>query len=759
MIMKKLSKAMCAALVTAGVAAGSACFSDPTSDLRNGPARIEISNSVIVQRVGQTDQVDISVVDEQGNDLPFGEPTFTSLTPAVATLAPLADSLLRRNPGNTIYKSTLTALESGTALIVVAVSGLEDTIQVYVLPNQTGGEAVANSVFGANSEVTVTAPPATTFNTTGTVTTAACVTPALTTNLTVTSRTATTLTAISPTACTGVLVLRNLSLATQAVDSIVGGTITLPAATFSGAVAVGTSAAFGTNTLLTVTAPAGTSFSTTTPAPVVTVGTTACTAVTIAAATLTCITGANATGVVNVTNLISAGGLPIHAIASTAPAVTIVRASFVGAAVTVGDSPTYGTGTLITVPALAGTEFAATGAPTPTVTVNATAATVVSRTATTVTAIVGANIAAVTTVTVGNLTAGGRTLPALIDTVAFAVNRAQFTGAATVGNGPLGANTVLTLVAPAGHSFTGSPGVAVGTNVGAVLSGGTTNTITAIFPQAITATAPTITGVVIGAGGTGIALPALLGSTAVTVAASAFPGTVSTPGTLLTPIEIKGGASARFGANSLVTFNTTPARAAIVLRRHSDTMITVLAPVPGTATFTITNVVVGGATVSQLTTAGTTTVTATTGETGEPSNDNMLTSVTLTPDATFDTLFGALTPGTDGNDFFKVVLAAPGIIEAFLDFPGTGSGTAPNPDIDVYVTRDVNGNGAVDAADLCNEFGGSFAEADCAGATAAQPEHETTKLLPAGTYFINVELFLAGGVTTPMSYRLRYRIP
>lgn len=153
----------------------------------------------------------------------------------------------------------------------------------------------------------------------------------------------------------------------------------------------------------------------------------------------------------------------------------------------------------------------------------------------------------------------------------------------------------------------------------------------------------------------------------------------------------------------------------------------------------------------------TTTITVT--EPNEPGNSSLSGALTVSPTGTYQTYHGTLTDGSDGNDFFRVVLTSAMKIEAELDFQGDGSGGGGgNPDVDVYVVRDLNGNGQINLDDFCDEFGGNFVLADCTGATAVQPEHEITQTLPAGTYWINVELFANDDVTVPILYRLRYRV-
>lgn len=259
----------------------------------------------------------------------------------------------------------------------------------------------------------------------------------------------------------------------------------------------------------------------------------------------------------------------------------------------------------------------------------------------------------------------------------------------------------------------------------------------------------------LGAGTTKIAITAggVTDSLTVLVFPVAFTGTI-------TPASGNMGDTITVTAPAGITFDTTVANVTLnggpVLRTgRTTTTIKFLAPDVTGGTITVTGgLLLGQYALPALTSTATLTVA---NQANEPANDNMLAPGTLAATTSFQTLFGSLS-SSDANDFFRIDLAAPGIIEAFLDFTGTGAGNAGNPDIDVYVVRDVNGNGIINAADICNEFGGTFLEADCTGATSANPEHEITKTLPAGTYYINVELFNDGGFTQTLPYKLRYRI-
>jgi hypothetical protein len=122
------------------------------------------------------------------------------------------------------------------------------------------------------------------------------------------------------------------------------------------------------------------------------------------------------------------------------------------------------------------------------------------------------------------------------------------------------------------------------------------------------------------------------------------------------------------------------------------------------------------------------------GEADEPAND------------AFDDAPGAIVlgqevvgslSGSDVDDYFVLTLAAPATITLTGMFGGTGG----DPDIDFYILSDAGD-------DFCDLD-------DCAAATGAQPEEATSlAVLPAGTYYINVNLFDVGDAAEPVWYRL-----
>ncbi len=348
------------------------------------------------------------------------------------------------------------------------------------------------------------------------------------------------------------------------------------------------------------------------------------------------------------------------------------------------------------------------------------------------------------------------TLDSLTTPDTVTVARGRFRGTVTQRNGAFGVNTELKVTPAAGTKFrdaTSPSNVFLAGTAAAIILVRTPDSIVVISSANYTGTVR-ISNIDVGT----VRFDSLRTAGATTINASNFPGTVTNgTGNLLETIVVRGNGLATFAtgtAPSVVTVNGLPA---LLVQRTADS-IKVVAAAPGTAAVSITNVIVGTSTIPALATSAALVVNATTGEADEPGNDLPSTSPTLAATGTFQTLHGAVTPGTDVDDFFKIVLATPLRIDAVGRFRGTGAG-AGNPDIDFFVVRDLDADDNVfDAADFCDEFGGTFAEADCKGATGAQPEFEITQVLPVGTYFIYVNLFAANGVTVPMSYQMQYRV-
>ncbi|MFI5278906.1 MAG: pre-peptidase C-terminal domain-containing protein [Gemmatimonadales bacterium] len=434
--------------------------------------------------------------------------------------------------------------------------------------------------------------------------------------------------------------------------------------------------------------------------------------------------------------------------------VTVLPAVFPGTAVVSG---TAGADTIIAPPAA--TVFINAG---DTLTVNATGTTVsfnaatsqvlfgpdagyiVSRSATVIKAMARRGFqgaATITNLTFAGNAATGPIAVASIPTATVSVQHARYRGTIGVAVSAFGANTQVTLTAPAGLTFSAASGLVLGSGNAIVLSASGA-TLTAISSSAFNGTWM-VTGATVGAATVDSLRPA--DSTHVAVNASNFPGTVANnTGNLLDTIVVKGNGLAKFttapaASASVVTVNGV---AAFQYRLFADS-IKVIAKISGTAAVKISNVIVAGVTIPALQTAGTLTVNTTTGEANEPGNNSTATATPIVPGATAaapDTVFGAIQSSGDVDDFYSFTTVATTNLKVTLDFVGNGSGAGTNnPDIDVLLCK----NTCSLNADFVNTAGG----------TAANPETFTQAALPAGTYYIYVNGF--ANAVNPVTYRVR----
>jgi hypothetical protein len=329
----------------------------------------------------------------------------------------------------------------------------------------------------------------------------------------------------------------------------------------------------------------------------------------------------------------------------------------------------------------------------------------------------------------------------------------------TVRAGPLGANTEVKIVPPAGMTLNTNSDVVFGSSAGTALVR-TADSIVAITPTANTA-AIKVTNLTITA--TKQAADSLRTATAVNVAAAPFPGTIVHGGTqrMLDTLYIIGGAVADFRTTGATLSNVTLNGAtALVLRRSADTLY-VLAPFAGTSTVRVSNVVVSGVTIPALTTSGTTTISTTTGDINEPGNDALATAtpVAFTGAADTITVYGTIDCEDDGtacpgngdvSDWYSFALPATASIRAILEFPGNGSAN----------TAGAAGNYCGNAADLVNpdidvsiRTSAGAGVPRTGGAGLVQPEISSTNAAQAaGTYTIRVDAWCT---ITPAVYRLR----
>jgi hypothetical protein len=129
MIMRRQGLVWLAATVAALGAA--ACFSDPTKALRNGATRLQLSQYTVTLKAGDSLSVRAYALDDQGNQLDVGTPTWSSADPTVATAR--ADAAA---PGDVFANGVVVGInnQAGTTSVTVTVDGVQATIHVTVLP-------------------------------------------------------------------------------------------------------------------------------------------------------------------------------------------------------------------------------------------------------------------------------------------------------------------------------------------------------------------------------------------------------------------------------------------------------------------------------------------------------------------------------------------------------------------------------------------------------------------------------------------------
>jgi hypothetical protein len=135
--MKHLSSIVLAvALIAAGA---TACFKDPTSSLRNGPTRIELSRSSLFVNVGDSISVQAEVKDDAGNAFDAADAVWTSSVPAVIAVTRAAATV----PFDAFSRAFVRAVAPGLSWVYVTTHGLTDSVQVYGLPGSFSGAVTA----------------------------------------------------------------------------------------------------------------------------------------------------------------------------------------------------------------------------------------------------------------------------------------------------------------------------------------------------------------------------------------------------------------------------------------------------------------------------------------------------------------------------------------------------------------------------------------------------------------------------------------
>ena len=731
-----------AAFVAAGIAG---CFSDPTSSLRNGPAKLVLTHTAAVIASGDSTLVEARLEDEAGNLLPITGATWASDNASVADVHLSATQA----PEDASSRAYIIAMDTtgGVTYARISARGLTDSVRVNIEPAHKVFPVGVLSVVGDTVILTASAdlafdPAASQVHIDSP---AVRDSPSVTTYLL--SRSASQIRVLYREPVTNFRVwvthvLLSGGNPNSAVpldsfntsESISVARATLPALSVSQAA----SAVFGANTILKITPPTGWKLDPANAA--VMLGTEPAKVLSRTADSMLVLstnTGGYVNGTVQALNLVVTAGGPVDSLRTTGN-YTVAQARLPDASLTVSTSATYGTNTRLTIKPPSGTTF---NPFTSAVRFTAASGRILFRSADSIAVIATATGGYTGTISVSNVissAAGGGTIDSLRNTTGVTVAQAAFPDAdVTVRTGPLGANTEVKVVPPAGTVFTAASNVVFGASNGTALFR-SADSIVAITSSAYNGTIK-VTNLLSTETG-GAAIDSLRNTTPQAVAAAPFPGTFVQKGAggLLDTVLVIGGALADFTLNascgevavaacnsaSNVTIN---GGRAFVLRRAADTLY-LLTNLSGTSVLTVSNVIVSGVTIPTLNTAGTITISQASAETDEPAN-NAPGGVTFTPGTPaspyvhYGTVDGDGSGlGTDADDFRAFTLAASRTVNIQLQFGGTGAGGAVNPDIDLLVCNAT-----------CSSFPFGFN-----GATGSQPENHNITNMPAGTYNIYV---------------------
>ena len=187
--MKHLSSIVLSAAVMAAGAV--ACFKDPTSSLRNGPNRIELTRSAITLVTGDSLEVQAEVKDSAGNTYDAGSLQWATDNAGVATVrndttksipygAFSKGYIVAVGPGGGVAHVTATygnvtasvrVLNLPARLTALATAAVTGTASADTIPGSAGPPTVPAYVFSAGDTVTFTAPSGSnlTFSATGSV--------------------------------------------------------------------------------------------------------------------------------------------------------------------------------------------------------------------------------------------------------------------------------------------------------------------------------------------------------------------------------------------------------------------------------------------------------------------------------------------------------------------------------------------------------------------------------------------------------------
>jgi hypothetical protein len=152
------------------------CSGDPTDPLRGGVTRLDAAPSQLFLQLGESKTVDISAVDEQGNQISSAyEVTATTGPVSVkrdSTFLPvyINDSTLSVPPEAPTFRYLVTATGYGPASFTVGTGGKDVTVPVQVVAQTVLDAQISNLTPALGEVVTITAPAGISFSATSTVT-------------------------------------------------------------------------------------------------------------------------------------------------------------------------------------------------------------------------------------------------------------------------------------------------------------------------------------------------------------------------------------------------------------------------------------------------------------------------------------------------------------------------------------------------------------------------------------------------------------
>jgi hypothetical protein len=154
------------------------CSSDPTSDLRNGVSRVDAAPSQLFVELGATKTVDITAVDDQGNQISSAYEV-TNVGSGITVVRDssflpvfINDSTLAVPPEAPVFRYIVTGTAYSTTSFTVGAGGKTVQVPVQVIPQAGIAVTFSSTTPALGDTITITAPAGTTFAPTSTVTVA-----------------------------------------------------------------------------------------------------------------------------------------------------------------------------------------------------------------------------------------------------------------------------------------------------------------------------------------------------------------------------------------------------------------------------------------------------------------------------------------------------------------------------------------------------------------------------------------------------------